>query len=275
MTEFLENWGYLGVFVGILLTGVGFPMPEELPVVVGGGLAAGHPDMIRWWIMLPVCIVGVVIGDALLYGIGRLFGPRLLQYHWVKTKLLPPERLQKIEHNFREHGIKILLFARMTPGIRAPIFFTAGLTRLSLLRFLVADGIYAIPGVTLLFFLGYWFTEGMVNLIQHEVQHVKSIIIIAAILAVAGYFAYRLLRRPVVTGDPHEMPPLVEQVTHTLGQVTHKIEEMTSKIMHPKRKSSTPVPAPPPQPSVNGQEGPTAKETPAKTEFAPGKKPLA
>src|SRR5262249_51700908 len=161
----LERWGYLGVFVGILLTGIGFPMPEELPVVVGGGLA-GHGTAI-WWIMLPVCIVGVVIGDGLLYGIGRLWGPRLLQYNWVKTKLLPPDRLQKIEDNFHKHGIKILLFARMTPGIRAPIFFTAGLTRLSLVRFLIADGIYAIPGVTLLFFLGYWFTEGMINLIKH------------------------------------------------------------------------------------------------------------
>ena len=42
--------------------------------------------------MLPVCIVGVVIGDFFLYAIGRLWGPRLLQFNWVKTKLLPPER---------------------------------------------------------------------------------------------------------------------------------------------------------------------------------------
>src|SRR5262249_28046232 len=163
MEELLRSWGYLGIFVGILLTGIGFPMPEELPVVIGGALA-GHGSA-RWWIMLPVCIVGVVVGDGLLYGIGRLWGPRLLQYNWVKTSVLPPERLAKIEQNFQNHGIKILLFARMTPGIRAPIFLTAGLTKLPLARFLIADGIYAIPGVTLLFFLGYWFTEGMINLI--------------------------------------------------------------------------------------------------------------
>ena len=50
MEEFLQSWGYLGVFVGILATGVGFPMPEELPVVVGGGLAGS--DNATWWIML-------------------------------------------------------------------------------------------------------------------------------------------------------------------------------------------------------------------------------
>jgi membrane protein DedA with SNARE-associated domain len=265
MEEFLKSWGYLGVFVGILLTGVGFPMPEELPVVVGGVLA-GHGSA-TWWIMLPICIVGVVIGDSFLYIIGRVWGPRLLTYHWVKTKLLPPERLASIEKNFHDYGIQILLFARMTPGIRAPIFFTAGLIRLPLIRFLIADGIYAVPGVTLLFFLGYWFTEGMVNLIG-DVEHVKSIVVLVLVLAVVGYFTYRFLRRPVVTGDPKEMPPLVEQMTHTL-------EEMTTKIMHPKSKTlkmDAPPPAPVPSPSANGQDGQAAPAAapPQKTESGPG-----
>jgi membrane protein DedA with SNARE-associated domain len=259
MEEFLRSWSYLGVFVGILLTGIGFPMPEELPVVIGGVLAG--KDTVTWWIMLPVCIVGVVIGDGLLYGIGRLWGPRLLQLHWVKTKLMPPERLQSIEDNFQKHGIKILLFARMTPGIRAPIFFTAGLTRLSLIRFVIADAIYAVPGVTLLFFLGYWFMDGMVKLIEEDVEHVKSIIIMVVVLAVAGYFTYRFLRRPVVTGDPKEMPPLVEQMTHTL-------EGMTTKIMHP--MSKTMKMEAPPAPSANGQDGQAAPPAPPqKTESGP------
>ena len=61
MQEFIESWGYLGVFLSILATGLGFPMPEELPIILGGVLTT-HDD-IRWWIMLPVCIVGVIIGD--------------------------------------------------------------------------------------------------------------------------------------------------------------------------------------------------------------------
>src|SRR5262249_54839607 len=152
--EFLRSWGYLGIFLGIVSTGLGFPMPEELPVVVGGALAGS--GKVYWWIMLPVCIVGVIVGDSFLYAIGRLWGPRLLKYNWLKPRLLPPERLAKIEQNFQQYGVRILLFARLTPGIRAPIFFTAGMTRLSIARFLIADGIYAVPGVSLLFFLGYW-----------------------------------------------------------------------------------------------------------------------
>ena len=71
MEEFLKDWGYLGVFLGIVATGLGLPMPEELPVVIGGGLVGG--GQANFW-MLPVCIVCVVIGDSFLYGIGRVWG---------------------------------------------------------------------------------------------------------------------------------------------------------------------------------------------------------
>jgi membrane protein DedA with SNARE-associated domain len=229
--EFLQSWGYLGIFLGIVATGLGFPMPEELPIVIAGGLAGGNT--VYWWLMLPVCIVGVIVGDSCLYFIGRFWGPRLLEYRWVKTRLLPPERLQRIEKNFQDYGVRILLFARLTPGIRAPIFLTAGLTRLSLARFILADGLYAVPGVSLLFFLGYWFTDRMVAIIKEDVEMVKSIIVIVVILAIAGYVLYRFLRKPVVTGGPEEMPSFV-------GQVTNKLDEMTSKIMHAKRAPCAP-----------------------------------
>ena len=231
METFLESWGYLGVFVGILLTGLGFPMPEELPIVLGGALAGGFAGdnpggtgAIYWWIMLPVCIVGVVIGDSFLYGIGRFWGAKLVDRPFVKKHLLTPEKLASITENFHKYGIKILLFARLTPGIRAPIFLTAGITRLPLSHFLMADGIYAVPGVSLLFVLGYFFTGSMVKLVQSaQWQTVQHVVILMVVLGVAGYFTYRFLRRPMVTGSPGEMPKIVEPMSQTLDSVTAKI----------------------------------------------------
>jgi len=79
--DFLKSWGYLGIFLGIVATGLGFPMPEELPIVVAGVLAGGYE--VYWWLMLPVCIGGVIVGDSCLYFIGRWWGPRLLESEWV------------------------------------------------------------------------------------------------------------------------------------------------------------------------------------------------
>jgi membrane protein DedA with SNARE-associated domain len=233
--DFLQNWGYLGVFLGIVLTGIPFvPLPEELPMVVGGALAG--VGAVYWWLMWPVCLVAVVIGDALLYTLGRVWGPRLLQIPWIRKHLLPPKRFERIENNFQRHGIKILLFARLTPGFRGPIFFTAGLTRLSRLRFFVADALYAIPGVTLLFFLGYWFAGSMAQMVQSELALIKHVVVIVVLLALLGYLVFRIVRRPEVTGDPKELPALPEKISETLSQAKKTLGEVSNRIMHPQEK---------------------------------------
>ena len=215
---------YLGVFAALVAAGVGFPMPEEIPIVTAGALA-GHAaqepnSALRWWILLPVCILGVVISDGLLYLIGRVFGMSVLKFPFV-ARLLPPERLQRIQRNFRRYGVLILLFARFLPGIRSPIFLTAGIMRLSWRRFLLADGLYAIPGVSLLFFLAYWFTDQFRDLVERaeeDISRVRPLLVLLAILAVGVYFLVQFLRHPVHTGDPQELPLIGEEMAATLEE---------------------------------------------------------
>lgn len=260
MQEFIQSWGYLGVFIGILATGLGFPMPEELPIVLGGVLT-NHDD-ISGWIMLPTCIVGVIIGDSFLYLIGRFWGARLVELPFVRRKLLTPERLASIGENFQEYGVKILLFARLTPGIRAPIFLTAGITKLPLTYFLLADGIYAIPGVSILFFLGYWFTDSVIDLVNKSAM-VKPIIILAVLAGVVGYFLYKFWRKPMVEGNPTEMPPIVGPVTETLDSMA---ESMADKVLHRSAHPGVPS-AEAPNPVIQKNDD---GATPPVDEIAPG-----
>ena len=60
-----------------------------------------------------------------------------------------------------------------------------------------------------MFFLSYWFTDTFEGWILGVESKLKSVVIVVAILAVAAYFLYRFLRRPVVTGDPKEEIPLI------------------------------------------------------------------
>jgi membrane protein DedA with SNARE-associated domain len=131
------------------------------------------------------------------------------------ARLMPPEKRAHIEENFHRYGIKILLFARLLPGIRAPIFITAGTMRLPLKRFLLADGIYAIPGVSLLFGLAFWFTNSFRDLVMRAEEKViqwRPILILAAVVAVTVYFIVHVYRKPVSTGDPKELPLIGPQV---------------------------------------------------------------
>jgi membrane protein DedA with SNARE-associated domain len=254
MEDFIQSWGYLGVFVGILATGLGFPMPEELPIILGGVLTT-H-DEVRWYFMLPVCIVGVIIGDSFLYLIGRFWGTKLVEMPFIRNRLLTPDRLKEISANFKKHGVKILLFARLTPGIRAPIFLTAGISKLPITYFLVADGIYAIPGVSILFFLGYWFTDAIIDLVK-DAAPLKPILVLVALAAIIIYSLYHFYKKPVVTGAPAEMPPIVGPVTEKLESVA---ESMADKVLH---LSNPGIPNPPPSPSAgenNGEVKPKAED---------------
>jgi membrane protein DedA with SNARE-associated domain len=209
-------WVYIGFFGTLLAAGLGAPIPEELPIVTAGALV-GHaptqdpPLQVVWWIMLPILICGVVIGDGFLYTIGRLWGHRLLDRRWVQRRVLPPEKRARIERNFHRYGVWILLGARMMPGIRGPIFLMAGMNRLPVAKFLLADGLYAIPGVSMIFFLSYFFTDQVVELVKRANQ-VRPFIVLAVLFGVAAYLVYYFLKHPVTEGDPKEVPIIGQQI---------------------------------------------------------------
>lgn len=205
-------WACVITFSLLVAAGIGFPIPEEFPII-GAGIWVGHnADLgpIRW-LILPVCITGVVISDGLLYGMGRFFGSKLLEWRAIK-RLLPPQKRERIESNFHKYGVLTLLFARFLPAIRSPIFITAGIMRLSFAKFVIADGIYALPGVSLLFFLSYWFGDSFKDYLEAKVHAYRPLVILLAIAAVAGFLAYHFLRRPVASGDPEELPLLGSRV---------------------------------------------------------------
>jgi membrane protein DedA with SNARE-associated domain len=212
-------WACIIAFSCLVAAGIGFPIPEELPIV-GAGIWVGHnPEAGPLkWLILPVCIAGVVISDGLLYGIGRYFGPKILEWRLIK-RILPPQKREQIEKNFHQYGVLTLLFARFLPAIRSPIFITAGIMRLSFAKFVIADGIYAIPGVSLLFFLSYWFGDQFRDLVERaekDLRIVRPLLILLAIAAVAGFLAYHFLRRPVAIGDPEEFP-IIGKVAAKIG----------------------------------------------------------
>ncbi|HEV3258312.1 MAG TPA: DedA family protein [Gemmataceae bacterium] len=196
----------------------GFPANLPWTLLVSNNLevprASPLPSSLRWWIMLPICILGAVTGDVFLYGMGRLGGPRLLNSRWMK-KLLPPDKRQKVEDNFHRFGVSVLIFARFLPTIRSPIFVVAGIMRVPFARFLLADGLAGCIGVSLLFTLAFWFGDQFRELVERaegNIQKLKPLLILLGLTAVLTYLFLHFLRRPVTTGDPHEVPLIGDKV---------------------------------------------------------------
>jgi membrane protein DedA with SNARE-associated domain len=189
----------------------------------------------------------VLVSDVLLYCIGRWYGSRLLTYRWVQ-RLMPPATQQRIRENFHHYGVNILVFGRLLPGIRVPLFLTAGLMHLPVSRFILADGLGAVLGNGVLFTLAYWFGDQFRELVEQarsEVMHFRPVVILTAILAAGFYFLYRFLRHPVPTGDPKELPIIGEQVAHLSEKATCAPEEPAPpKPAHAERPRPSDQPLP-------------------------------
>jgi membrane protein DedA with SNARE-associated domain len=256
---------YGGVLAALVLAGFGAPIPEEIPIVtagamvghdandvayhdllagaLGGGPLAYDPPTphgtTRWWMMLPLIIAGVVAGDSVLYLIGRKFGGRLVKSAWVQRRLLPAEKRAEIERNFHKNGIMILLGARLTPGIRTPVFLMAGVLKMPVSRFLLADCLYAVPGVSFLFWLAYLFTDQFVAAV-HAVERHRSMAALAVLAALAGVVVYRFaVSRKLSTGDVDAIPAINKPaavVTHAVEQgveiAVGKTVEAAGKVVH-------------------------------------------
>ena len=247
---------YAGIAFALLAAGFGAPIPEEIPIVTAGAMAGNdaqeklHDDLIgavgggpaayftpqpenvvRWWIMLPIIIVAVVAGDTVLFMVGRIWGAKLLRSGWVQRNLLPPDKVAKIAENFHKNGIMILLGARLTPGIRTPVFLMAGILHMPLRRFLLADILYAVPGVNILFWLSYLFTDQFVAVIKAAERH-RAQVIVGILCAVAGVIVYKFVTsRKLSTGDVDKIPTVVKPVAGVTQMVEKAVEKTVEKTI--------------------------------------------
>ncbi len=150
---FTEN-GYLAVLVVLMICGFGLPIPEDITLVAGGVIAGlGYANV---HVMCAVGIVGVLAGDSIMFMIGRVFGERALRLRWV-AYLLTPRRYAMVQAKFSRYGNRLMFVARFLPGLRSPIFLTAGMTgRVSFLRFFLLDGFAALISVPIWVYLGHY-----------------------------------------------------------------------------------------------------------------------
>jgi membrane protein DedA with SNARE-associated domain len=189
--QFLEEFTYLGLFLVLFLAGLGVPIPEELPILASGVLA--HEGVVRWWLTLPVCVLGVLSGDIVLYWVGRHWGERVLAWRLVRY-VLTLEREEALKAAYRRHGVKVIFTARHVMGLRAAAFLTAGIARVPFGWFLAADTAGAMLGVPVGFGLAFFFTDQLEGIVA-DVRRVERWVILVALVAVAAWIAVRAYRR--------------------------------------------------------------------------------
>jgi membrane protein DedA with SNARE-associated domain len=129
----VDHYGYAGLFVGLVLGNVGFPVAAEILVPVAGALVATH-HLGSAWIVFGAALAGELAGGSIGYGIGR-YGGRTVAERYGRYVGFHHEKLDGLHAFFRRWGTFAVFLCRFIPMIRGLSPFVAGIAEMDLAPF--------------------------------------------------------------------------------------------------------------------------------------------
>jgi membrane protein DedA with SNARE-associated domain len=151
ITDYLGQYGYLAIFVLMVLESACIPIPSEVTMVFGGFLVS-RGDLDFFW----VAVIGAVanlLGSWLAYGVGYV-GGRPLIMRWGRYVLLREHELDRAHDWFERHGEAAVFVSRLLPVIRTFISLPAGVARMPFGKFTLYTFLGCLPWVFALTWAG-------------------------------------------------------------------------------------------------------------------------
>src|SRR5262249_27306919 len=164
ITSLLYRFTYIGMLALLLAAGLGVPIPEDIVLLTGGYLA--HEGITSIVPTLLFGYGGVILGDLLIFRLGRKLRGRIYTHRWF-GKLLTADRREKIERHFHKYGILTVVIGRHTAGLRAPTFLVAGCSGMATWKFFIADALSSLSTVPLVVMLGYFLAHNLERAKKH------------------------------------------------------------------------------------------------------------
>lgn len=202
--EMLEGIaGYPGLFAFCALSGIAFPVPEDVSLLYAGMRV--ESGAWSWAPTIAVAAAGVLTRDLVAYGVGRALGRWVLGARFVVT-MVGKNRLDRARALVRRHGSRAVLFGRFMIGLRAPVFLVAGAVGTPVSKFVAWDLVglaVTVPGVIV---AGAFFGPPLVDVVFAAAQSSQVVLpLVLGVIALA-WFAWSRLRKPPVDSVNTPLP---------------------------------------------------------------------
>lgn len=137
--SFMEQFGYLGVFLLITIENVFPPIPSEVILLFGGFMTTYTKLNIT--IMAISATLGSVLGAIILYYIGKIFNKerlkKIISGKLGKILRLKNSDIDAADRWFDTRGQKTVFLCRFVPIVRSLISIPAGMSEMPLGKFLL------------------------------------------------------------------------------------------------------------------------------------------
>jgi membrane protein DedA with SNARE-associated domain len=181
----IEQLGYAGVFVGMMLESVGLPIPSEV-IMPFAGYVVWEGGLTLIGITLAGTL-GCLAGSLIAYYIG-LWGGRPLLERYGKYVLIRKRELDSADKWFGKYGDKAVFVSRLLPVVRTYISFPAGIVHMDVKKFSLYTVLGSLPWCFGLAYIGillgpHW--EDIKGLFRY-----LDIAVIVGIIALVAYLIY-------------------------------------------------------------------------------------
>jgi membrane protein DedA with SNARE-associated domain len=191
----IENYGYLGVFLIIVIENVFPPIPSEIVLPFSGFMTTKTELSVA--MMIAASTAGSVVGGTILYYIGTILDVERLEKivdRWGKYLQLKREDVYKADAWFDRYGIWTVFFCRMVPLLRSLISVPAGMSNMKMPLFLLFTLLGTAIWNTLLIIIGAKLGENWTQILSYTEVYSDIIYAVGAIavLAVLIFFGRRI-----------------------------------------------------------------------------------
>lgn len=152
LIDFLQQYGYIGIFLFLVLGIVGLPLPDEIMMTFIGYLAS--IDSLNLYLTYLSALLGSASGITISYILGQRLGYPFLKKYGKKF-FITRRRLLISQLLFRKYGNWLLFIGYFIPGVRHVTAYLAGIAKMSFYRFAIYAYLGAIVWCATFIGLGY------------------------------------------------------------------------------------------------------------------------
>lgn len=182
--DLVNQYGYLGMFLGMVLEAVIIVIPSEAILATGGILAS--KKIFTFWGAFLTGLIGSVFCAIVIYFMGY-FGGKPFIKKYGKYFFMKEEDVEKSDSWFNKYGLIGALIGRNFPIIRTLISLPIGIMRLSFPKFIIYTTIGSIPWTLVFVYVGYTLGNGW-TIADKYIGNLKVPIRILLIILISSYF---------------------------------------------------------------------------------------
>jgi membrane protein DedA with SNARE-associated domain len=192
IVNIINQYGYLGVFLLIILENFFPPIPSEV-ILTFGGFMTTFSSMTLWGVILSAT-AGSVSGAIVLYTLGSilnaerlelLFGSKLGRMLHLKI-----EDVRRAGNWFNRHGYKAVFLCRFVPIVRSLISIPAGMAKMKLGAFIMLTTLGTLIWNSVLVYLGSLAGEAW-RIIASYLDYyalITAVVLVIIVLILGVYF---------------------------------------------------------------------------------------